>query len=263
MSQIYIPEVTLPFLYSNGAKISVPASGGTTLTISSGQFRDSSNSFDANLGNFEGESNNEPSDVSITLDASVNGFNGLDVGTLAANTVYNVFIISDPINNNPTGALASLSLTPVTPFNYSLSYKLIGYFATDSSAEILLCYNSGTGNSRTLMYDAPGQTAVTAGAATTFTTVDLREFVPLVSDLPVWISTTYTPAVAGNTLSLQPAGSTGIPFVITGQVATVPVTTVTRIFQHPEMLGSNPRIAYKVTASDTVSIKVLGFDYYV
>lgn len=54
--------------------------------------------------------------VSVTLNVAVNGANGLDVGSLTANTVYYTFLID---NGSITASLASLSSTaPTLPSGY-------------------------------------------------------------------------------------------------------------------------------------------------
>lgn len=74
------------------------------------------------------------SSLSATLDLSVNGLvNRLDTGTVAANTNYYVFAIS---NGSTTGALASLSATaPTLPSGYTFSSRL-GWVWVDGTTKI-------------------------------------------------------------------------------------------------------------------------------
>src|SRR6266568_7546379 len=94
--------VNAPQLYVNNLNISRASS--TTLLIAAGQCRDSTNVFDMFL----------PS--ATTINAAVNGLNGLDTGSLIATKMYYVYVIADPSGFKPTGCLMSLSASPVLPF---------------------------------------------------------------------------------------------------------------------------------------------------
>lgn len=108
--------------------------------INKGVCRDSTDTFDIVLN-----------DQTI-LDPTVNGANGLDTGTLAANTLYYVFAVMDPTNALPSATVMSLSETvPLMPtvrgVTYS-AYRLIDHVLTDSSAKLLAITNYGNDKNR-------------------------------------------------------------------------------------------------------------------
>lgn len=263
MSQLD-PIVNQPYLALNGLIVSNDATTpNTLLDISAGICRDSNNIIDMVLGNYLGLSGIGTANASTTINAAVNGINGLDTGSLAASSVYSVFIIGDSSNKKPTGAILSLSSSaPLLPFGYD-SIRLIGYWTTDSSSHFLLGYISSVlGGSRTFTFDAPQATAVTAGAATTYTAIDLSTIVPLVNQLPVQISYAFTPGAASRTLKMQGANSTGDAVTITGQVTSVIVTGINNVLAQTK--SSKPEINYKVSnAGDAVAINVAGYSFSV
>lgn len=201
--------------------------------------------------------------TAVTIDTGTTGLNGLDTGVLLASKVYSIYLVSDPVTAQATGAIASLSSTPLLPFGYS-AYKLIGYAVTDASVHFLKGYwTAGNSTSRLFMYDAPQATSVTTGSATTATGVALTTLVPAVNNLPVWIYTDATPSAASRTLSLTPGNATGIAVKITGQVATVHVTSNSLVLS--QLVASVPTVNYLWSAGggDAVAISVAGFEFFI
>lgn len=251
------PIYTLPFLYKSGLTISNDATTpNTVLDIAAGQCRDANDVIDIPVGtaNLEGTSVAAP----LLLNAAINGVNGLDTGTLGVSLMYAIYIIADSRYYKPVGCIATLATNtiPLMPFGYD-SYRLIGYWATNSSSHWQTGYYIGSGSNLQFFYDAVQATAVTAGAATSYTAVSLAKWVPPVNNIVADIYTSYVPAVAGNTLHLQAVNQTGDCAVITGQVATVPLTQVTPVLV--QLATGVPEINYKVVTSDTVAIDVQGF----
>lgn len=200
----------------------------------------------------------------LTVSSAFVGVGGLDTGTVAASTVYSVYLISDPVTNNPISLLLSKALPavgPLMPFGYS-AWALIGYAVTDSSMHFLAGYWTDSDAAyRQFVYDAPQATAVTAGHATSFTAVSLAAFVPQGANRHVWINTSYVPNTAGNTLRMQPTSGTGVPVTITGQVSTVAVTT--NSYLTSSLVSTTQEISYALTsASDSVAINVYGYDFH-
>lgn len=253
------PVYELPFLYVNGFDI-VWASN-TTLTITAGQCRDSINSIDIVIGSepFSGPLTPAP----VTLNAAINGINGLDTGTFAANKVYSVYAIGDSTYNNIPGTIVSLAsnTVPALPFGYD-SYRLIGYAVTDSSVHFLKGYIAGNGNFRSFTFDAPQSTAITAGNATSYTGVALTTLVPPVDNTPVQIFSALTPGAAGRAVFLQGFNSTGDAIVNLGQVTAVVLNNVNTVLA--QLNSGAPSIKYKVSnAGDAVNLKVSGFNYFI
>jgi hypothetical protein len=244
-----VPIVNAPFIYINGLQLSNDATTpNTLLDIAVGQCRDAGNEYDMFL--------NSP----LVINMAGSGLNGLDTGTVAASKVYAVLLVSDPVSGNPTGAMFTLTPSaPLMPFGYS-AYKTIGYVATDSSMHILKGYwtAGGTGD-RLFTFDAPQATAVTAGAATTYTAVDLSALVPNgIAELPVNLSFAFTPGAPSRTLKLQGANSTGDAVTITGQVTSVVVSGLAGVLA--QIASSKPEVNYKVSnAGDAVALNVAGY----
>lgn len=246
-----VPIINLPFLYINGLEL---ANDATTpdeiITIASGRCRDSSDTYDMVL------------DSAVTVDNTLSGVGGLDQGTVAASTVYAVYLISDPVSANPTAGILSTSLTgPLMPFGYS-AWRLIGYAVTDATSDFLLAYWAGNNNSRMMMYDAPQATAVTAGNETTNTAVDLSAFVPAIDLLPVHMAYAFTPGAASRTLDMLPGNGTGNAVRITGQVTSVVVSGNAMVLER--VTSGVPEIDYKVAnGGDAVALNVAGFEFYI
>lgn len=240
----------VPFAYVNGFGISNDATTpNTLLDVAAGSCMDSTNTFQIVNAS------------AVVINAANSGLNGLDTGALAASSVYAVHVVSDPVTSNVNGAMISLSSTaPVMPFGYS-AFRLIGYVVTDASSHFLKGYwTAGNSSMRLFMYDAPQATAITAGAATTYTAVDLSSLVPAVDNLPVWIASAFTPGAASRTFKMQPTGATGDAITITGQVTSVIVTS--NSYLEAKIASAKPEISYVVSnAGDAVAIKVAGFNF--
>lgn len=153
--------------------------------------------------------------------------NGLDTGTVAASSLYYVYAVGCSLNHsaNPTGLIASLSATsPVMPpqaYNtqaYDMA-RLVGFFFTDGSSNIIKFKQYGNGSNRTIYLDAM-QVVLSAGTATSLTAIDLTGHVPPVEGIIAGLQVNYTPATAGDTVSIAPGVSTAtlLPNVV-GQVA--------------------------------------------
>jgi hypothetical protein len=215
-------------------------------------------------GSFQVSSNS-----TIQINAAVNGLNGLDTGTFAASKIYAVYLVWDPVTNQPTGAMLSLSYTqPLIPFGYS-AFLLIGYATTDSSVHFLKGYwTAGNTSIRTFTYDAFFATAVTAGASTSYANVNLIQKVPNINNTPVSIYTNFSGNAAGDTLSLQSGNGVGDQAIITAQVvtATAHMTTLTTLLAQSVVIStvSSPVINYKVSSgSDAVAVSVAGYTWFV
>lgn len=253
------PIYNLPFLYVNGLTVSVLSD--STLSISAGRCRDSSDSIDIVIGGepFAGPATTAP----VTLDVAVVGVNGIDTGALANSTLYAVYAIGDSRYYNEAATILTLASNsaPLMPFGYD-SYRLIGYARTDGTADFLPAYISGNNNTRLFTYDVPVATAITAGNATAYTAVDLTTMVPPVDNTPVNVFSVLTPAAAGNGVFLKGFDSTGDAIVNRGQVTAVVLNSYNTVLA--QLDTASPKITYKVTgAGDAVAINVAGFQFYI
>lgn len=261
-----VPIVNLPFLYINGCNIRNNATTpNTLLDVAAGIMRDSSNTYDMNIGNFNGQVNpNATENVVTTINAAVNGLNGLDTGAFAASKIYNVFVVSDPVSGLASGAMISLAAPatgPLMPFGYS-AFRHVGYAVTDASVHFLIAYQAGNNNARMFAFDAPQATAVTAGNATAYTAVSLLAWVPAVENTPVMMAYAFTPGAASRTLNMTPGNATGNAVTITGQVTSVVISGNAEVMA--KVTSAVPEIDYKVANSgDAVALNVAGFKYYI
>jgi len=269
MTRLYEPFGFAPYLEIDGILISNNATTpNTEIDVTAGMCRDSTNTFDLNLGNYEGAIDSQDADVTTTIDATVNGLNGLDTGSLAASSMYYIYVIANPLGSDPVGLILSLTgpaTGPRMPSNYC-RYRLVGAIPTDGSSHFVLFDWSGTKNYRTCKYRTPIATSITAGNATSYTNINLVTQVPKIDNLPVYIDSAFTPGAASRTLSLAPPASTGYERLITGQVSSVPVTNTDPITSRLATISAAivPSVAYKVANSgDAAAINVAGFDLFV
>lgn len=261
-----VPIVNLPFLYINELKISNDATTPhTVLDISAGICRDQTNTYDMNLGDYDGTINGETANSVTLLNAANNGVNGLDTGSLGASLVYFVYVISDPVKGNPTATLLSLAsptTIPLMPFGYS-AYRHIGYAVTNSSSQFLLAYTAGNNNTRKFFYDAPISVGSTASEAA-YTAINLTKFVPLVNNIPVLLNASIT-GTAADTLKLQPGNATGDAVTIIAQVTSQATQQQVTVLAQNTTISSvlSPTINYKNSGTDTIAITVGGFEYFI
>lgn len=246
-----LPVEQQPFLYAYGCIASNDlAKPNTVIDMTSGQVRDSNDNVDIVISS------------AMQINAAINGYNGLDTGSLGSSKMYSIFAISDSSNKHPAGYILTLqsNAVPLMPYGYD-SYRLVGNWSTDSSSHFLLGYWAGASNDRVFTYDSPPSTAVVAGTATTYTAIDLSNLVPIPLagvNIPVSIAYSYAPAAAGHTFKMQPANGTGDSIVVTGQVATVVVSNNVTVLAQLKSL--KPEINYLVSNNtDSVLIKVAGF----
>lgn len=240
-----------PWKYANGLKIT---NDGTTpdeiIDIATGSIMDSTGVYQITV------------DSVLSPDITDSGLNGLDTGTVAANSVYAVYIVADPVTLQAEGAVYSLSLTgPKMPFGYS-AYALIGYVVTDATSDILLGYwTAGNTGKRTFMYDAPIATPITAGAATTDTAVVLTGLVPAVATVGVWVKFAMTPAAASRTLTLKTFGAVGAQYQATSQVTGVILRDTAYVLSALDSGVPSLEYLWSAGGGDAVAIDVAGFDF--
>lgn len=258
----YEQIVNQPFLYANNGQLSWTSN--TTLTVAAGQFRDTTNSYDINIGNFLGVNPGVTANTNTVINGAVNGVNGLDTGALANNTLYYVYVIVDPQLYHLPACIISKNLPsvgPLMPFGYG-AYRRIGQVTTNGSAQFLLFYQVGTGSSRTYQFDAP-IAVVSAAGSTTVVAAALNPYIPSISAYQVAFNAAFTPATAGNAFSLQPTGGTGFPVVATAEVVSQAQKYVP--FRMLALLNAaspvQPSIGYKTTsASDALTLNIIGYD---
>jgi|HubBroStandDraft_1064217.scaffolds.fasta_scaffold00305_33 hypothetical protein len=262
----YEQIVNQPFLYINGMNITVAST--TTLTVTNGQCRDITDEFDIII---PAPFISSPP-ATTTINAAVNGLNGLDTGVLANNTwyaVYAIFSVTRSNSTNPAGYILSANLVnnPTLPPFYNV-IRRIGWALTDGSAHFLTYWQAGNGSTRTYQWDIPITVHASADVTTSFAAQALNTAIPTSNALPTILGGLWTPNSAGDALSLRPTTSTstnGVQ-VVSGDVAAV--AHVIQPFQFIPALNTStppePSIDLKGTsASDLLTLNVVGFVDYV
>ena len=137
-------ELKLGKNYVNG--LQAQWGSATTLTVAAGQCRDSTDAVNMTLS------------ALVTINAAVNGVNGLDTGSLAASTAYDVLLLNDTSGQLSACAMLVVSgATPVMPTVDGVTYdakRVVDYWITDGSANLLKGYTYGNGSDRTRRWDS-------------------------------------------------------------------------------------------------------------
>lgn len=229
----------------------------TTLVVAAGECRDSSDQVDMTL------------DAPVTINAAVNGVNGLDTGSLAASTTYYVILLNDSSGVlNPCCILSASATSPVIPTvaNVNATYdtaRIVDYWMTDGSANLLKGYTYGTTNDRTRRWDTSVATPITAGASQTLAPIVLSAGVPPIAGCTALIEGIFTPNAAGNTCSFTPFGSTATVMQrIVGQASAVPMSREIEI-GCPLNSGVPTALYINSAASGALLALINGFRYSV
>lgn len=237
------PIVNAGLKYVNGLEIA--KSAAKTLSMAAGAARDSGNTNDIVLS------------ASVTINGAAVGANGVDIAALVASSMYAVYVIADSTKYQSTAGLLALASAsaPSLPAGYDM-YRRVGWVLTDGSANILQFWQFGHGQDRTYYYDV-GISELSGGSSATFAAVDLATSVPPIAT-NVLLDVTYTPNGATDVAEFLPFGSSAsngmVRFGYGVAGAQVGMATV------PCRLDSGvPKIQYKVTAGDTLTLLVCGF----
>jgi len=116
---------SLPYGYLQGLNISNGTDTDHQIDIATGRCKDSTGVQDI------------ISDSVITIDIEDLGVNGLDVGTVAADTWYYPWLIYNPTTDTEAGLLSLNATSPTLPSGYTYFRKVRGAVLTDSSSNIL------------------------------------------------------------------------------------------------------------------------------
>lgn len=202
--------INLPPLSIAGLLVSNNATDADHIVdISAGACRDINNNVDIVLGaaNAEGVVNSAP----LSVSGLFNGANGLDEGGLISNSMYAVYIIADSRGYEPVAGLLSLNQNylPKMPFGYD-SLRLVGFMATDSSANFFPGMTYGSGPSRTWYYDNfQDQDVINNGASTSFAPIDVSAKVPSIENIIVETDIRFNAGGLSETASLRKFGTVG------------------------------------------------------
>lgn len=193
----------------------------------------------------------------LIINVAIIGANGFDrPGPLAANTRYLVFLIADSTENYPIAAIISINGSgPNMPAGYDV-FRRIGSIRTDGSGNILKFYQFGVSPDKYYFYDVP-IAVLTSGSATTFTSIQLPQVSSEYNSI-AYFNVTYTPAVATNTAQFIAAGSTATSGLISFGTG-VAGAQVGQLILPIVLLGGISQVQYKVSAGDSLSMSVAGF----
>lgn len=117
-----------------------------------------------------------------TLNMAVVGAGGIDVGAIAANTWYAVWVIADSTGTNPVSGLYSTSgVAPTMPVGYDRRRR-VGWVRSGGAATLLSFAQTGGSNTRTYYWNAPRASlqALAGGAAVVFTALSLGAWHPAI-----------------------------------------------------------------------------------
>lgn len=186
----------------------------TTFSIIPGSARDSTNATDMIV-------NNE-----LTINATVNGANGLDTGAFAANRFYAVFVIGNSSTANVAGLISLSPATPTLPAGFNV-FRRLGYILTNSSTQIIPFIQTGSERVKRMWY-LNNFSVLINGTATGATGVALSAAMPnFYTNMPLFsvytnvtFSVELTPGAAGNAVALRPSGLGSNAFsIISGDAA--------------------------------------------
>lgn len=241
-----IPVVNLGEEYVNDLVIGTAVL--KTIVMSAGAARNSTNVNDIVLA------------AAATIDGGTVGANGVDIAVIIASTFYAVHVIGDSTGFNATAGLLSLSLTdPSLPAGYDM-FRRVGFVLTDATPDILLFYQYGTGVVRKYYYDV-GISELSAGAATTFTEINLATSVPAIVT-EVLFDAVYTPNGATDIAALQPFGSSASNGMINMGYGVAAAQQGNIIVPTGSLDSGVPKILYKVTSGDTLTLLTVGYTDY-
>lgn len=257
MQEFPIPITNLGNLYINGLNLNYETT--TTISVSTGMARDSSDTYD--IVNAQ----------TLPLNGAINGVNGLDTGTLAANLVYYVFLIYDYTHTNLPAALLSLSKDePVMPSLNGVTYaasRRIGSVVTNGSSQFRTFYSIGINNQRYVQFDSP-ITVLNAGTSATFANVQLKPYLPFLEN-SAYFNALYTPTTASSTANIRSfrSGATAgnCPITLRGNVNAVQINfnmlkIACLLDNSNESLATTIGISYSVTASDILTLQLVGYE---
>jgi hypothetical protein len=242
----FAQNVNAPFIYISGCTHS--AIDATSFLISAGKCRNYTDEMDIIV----------PSN--LTVSTGKRGANGLDKGTIGNNAWYYSFVIADSSGfNDPVGLCSLSSTAPFLPAGYD-TWRLVGVFKTNGSAQILACHHFGDGNYRRYYYVVEKAVAIllNAGASATYAAVNCASLIPPNSQIARLLYE-HTPQAADDKFFLRPTGSG-----LTELIAIPGPTTAKKDGGQLEIETSNAQsIDYHVTGTSTLSLWALGFDIFV
>lgn len=246
---------SIPYKYVYGFQLSNNATTpNTILDVGLGQARDSGNINDIVL------------ESGVSINFGVNGANGLDTGSIGASKTYGIYVIGSSTNAAQPAMIASLTLTGLTNGSYPEGYdisRLVGYWITNGSSQLLKGYCFGNGSYRRHVHQTEIATSLSAGSATALTPISLAAMVPEVNNILANLNVDFAPATANDTVSFTPFGSTAT--VLNHVSGSVTTKNNSGNIDIPVVLDSGvPKFLYiNSAASGSTTAWVTGYEYSV
>lgn len=194
-------------------------------------------------------------DSDTVLNCALSGINGVQGGSLSANTLYDVYLVKST-NENTVGVYAAANAESLyLPFNYNAKFRIFSFY-TDGSSHIRDGSQTGQGFDRTWTYDVP-VSFLTAGTSTTYATINLATYLPVIArKMWVYIKGSFTPSAAGDLATFATGGSvaTAGQAFITGEVAASAMVQTVAL-----PTSTINAIQYKVAASGSLNASLAGY----
>jgi hypothetical protein len=207
-SAVGTPVVNAGMGYINGLYLTWLTT--STISIANGSCRDSTNQNDIIFGPTLVTTTTPYTTTPSTLviNTAQQGALGVDIGTIAASTLYAVYIIDSSLGGVPVSAVISLSFTqPTLPFGYD-SFRRIGAIKTDAGSLVLAFHQEQPGGQpgRRMWYSVP-ISVLAATASATFVAQNLAAAVPAIKT-EVVLQADLLPNAASNFVELRPTDAT-------------------------------------------------------
>lgn len=161
-----------------------------------------------------------------TINAAVNGANGLDTGSLANSTWYYVYAITNATGTSIQGLVSASATSPTMPANFT-SKRLFSTYRTDGSAHFYAQYQQD----HQVFYnldDTSANQVLNGGIASSFAAVDCSSFIPPLSRTG-YFATFILASFSGAgtvTLYVRPTGSTLVVGTLVAQIRRVITSSV-------------------------------------
>jgi len=243
---IGIPVVNASNLYVDNLELSWTSD--EVIAIAAGRARNSTDENDIIV------------ESALAVSNIVSGANGLDSGSVAASTMYAVYVIGSSYDVVPAAGLLSLASNsaPTLPEDYDM-YRRIGWVLTDGTSDNLLFYQYGSDKTRQYYYDV-GISELSAGSSATYAAIDLATSVPPIAT-NVIMDVAYTPNGATDVAEFLPFGSSATNGIVRFGYG-VAGAQVGQAVIPCELDSSVPKIQYKVTAGDALTLLTSGYYDY-
>lgn len=264
------PVVNAGMLYVIGMQLSWTST--TVLSVAAGQARDSTDTTDIALS------------AAATITASVKGVGGIDAGSVAASSMYAVYVVASSLSvvssqsslgggflsppvpsvQYPVGVMISLASNasgPFLPTGYD-SFRRVGWVSTDGSANFLRFWQYGSDQTREYYLDAAVLVVAAAGAGPSAVPLAVgvagSSGIPAVPPIASQVKLDVVLSGAG-TARFFPFGSSSAAGIVrfsagaAAQPGTVDV---------PEQLNAGVPTVQVAVSAGTVQLSVIGYADY-